>query len=79
MNWAKERAKEIVSGISDVVGNGRLHKETVAAMAAALQRVADECADMANERIIDYVGTLAEYACAKVRNDIRARFPKGDA
>lgn len=72
MNWAEERASEI-EGIFNCTSS---REPLVLAIAAELQKVADECAELANERIVDYMGTLAEYACAKVRNDIRARFPE---
>lgn len=95
MNWAKERAEEIVSGISDVVGNGILHKEAVAAIAAALQRVADECAKVALEEMAKFYAlrkTVPDDQVAGILSlldkadgavaacaSIRIRFPKEEA
>lgn len=81
MNWAKQRAEDVADGFSDAVGNGRLRRELVDAIAADIQRVADECAETVDEapcyratgpgRENTRRSTSMDFA-----NDIRAKFPK---
>ncbi len=61
MNWAKERAKEIVRPLKGI--SPKEYDELWDRVAAELQRVADECAETVDCRV----------GPAK---DIRAKFPK---
>ncbi len=84
MNWAKQRAEDVADGFSDAVGNGRLRRELVDAIAAEIQRVADEAVGVAAEKSEHKCGTLwcndeIAHARADVATDIRAKFPKEGA
>lgn len=75
MNWAKERAEEIVTSLPYDKG------PAIEVIAAELQRVADECAEVVDvapcyratgrERESTRRSTSMDFA-----DDIRARFPK---
>ena len=86
MNWAEERAREI-EGIFNCTSS---RESLILAIAAALQKVADECADVAKKHRLrnNQCGRAAVTSdehrayenrligCIEVEGGIRARFPK---
>lgn len=93
MNWAKERAQKIMGPLKPLINHGMTPQQydaTWNAIAAALQRVADECADVALEEMAKFDAlrkTVPDDQLARPLLDkadgavaacasIRARFPK---
>lgn len=80
-DWAKDRARAVVNSVG-------FSESPEAAIAAALQGVADECAEMANERRQHFVDALScenpnnlelaykSLAATDIMCAIRARFPR---
>lgn len=79
--WARDRARAVVNSVG-------FTENTEAAIEAALQGVADECAEMANERRQHFVNALScenpnnlevaykSLAATDIMCAIRARFPR---
>lgn len=79
--WARDRARAVVNSVG-------FSESVEAAIAAALQQVADECAEMANERRQHFVNALScenpnnlelaykSLAATDIMCAIRVRFPR---
>lgn len=83
MNWAKERAQKIMGPLKPLINHGMTPQQydaTWDAIAAALQRVADECAEIAGGwtgpiNTVKNAGVVTS-VCVGIRHSIRVRFPK---
>lgn len=71
-NWAKDRASEVVNSVG-------FTKDAEAAIAEALQQVADECVDMLWGRVGREGYGHAKAAVTLDIEAIRARFPREEA
>lgn len=74
MNWAKQRAEEIVE---QLLNDWDLTTREV--IATELQRVADECVSTAQNELLIQPTEERRFVAERLAHNLRARFPKEEA